>query len=403
MIDKNVLEKWDLLIQQLIEQTSVVVLESQDGVGSSFIAAFPKQIYQSESTEKQALKAVIELKTWRFGFLSYDVKNCFESLYSNNSNEIQLPEYWFMEPGLCVEWKHESNEWIYHEDVDFESSSQNEGSDSFEMGELISNETEESYKAHIKAIKEEIKEGLYYELNLSRLVKSSFSGSSFGLFKAMRAIGPVPMASFLYTKEWSICSSSPEVYIQKNGDFIESKPIKGTRKRSSNPIEDEQIKLELATSEKEKAENLMIVDLVRNDFNRIAESGSVNVRSMFNVETYSTVHQLVSTVEAKIKSDKTFFDVIEASFPMGSMTGAPKIEAMKAIERFENYRRNVYSGSIGLINPKQDAFFNVVIRTAIIRNKTLFYGVGGAITADSDPDSEWLETELKLEALKRAL
>jgi para-aminobenzoate synthetase component 1 len=147
----------------------------------------------------------------------------------------------------------------------------------------------------------------------------------------------------------------------------------------------------------------MIVDLVRNDLNRIAISGSVKVKNLFEVQTFDTVHQLVSTVECRVQNDKNSVEIIKACFPMGSMTGAPKIAAMKAIEKLEVYKRGIYSGALGYIKPNGDFDFNVVIRTAIINNEDLFYPVGGAITSDSNSEDEWDETLIKTEALKKAL
>lgn len=407
MIDEGLLNKWDKLIYSLLSKTEIVVLESQNGEGSSFIAGFPqkKWILSSGSANfNQKFNAIVQENTWRFGFLSYDVKNAIEKLKSENTIASNLPDGWFIEPEFCVEWNHATNEWITHKGkipkIDENSTYLAEP---FQIKEFQSSFGKDEYIKTIKKIQAEIKEGLYYEVNLSRMIFANFEGSDWELFRAMRKAGPVPMATFIKTKEWSICSSSPELYVEKQGFTICSKPIKGTKKRAENKIEDEEIKQSLIKSEKEKAENLMIVDLVRNDFNKIAELGSVNVTQLFAIEAFSTVYQMVSTVKAQLKQGLNLTDVLFASYPMGSMTGAPKIEAMKAIERHENYRRNLYSGTIGMIKPNQDAIFNVVIRTAIIQNETLFYGVGGAITSDSDPEMEWQETELKTQALLKAM
>lgn len=407
MIDEDLLNKWDCLIQSLLPKTELVVLESQNAEGSSFLAAFPnkKWILKPDSARfKQEFNAIAKENLWRFGFISYDVKNAIEHLKSENKVAIDLPDVWFIEPELCLEWNHNTNTWIFHKGnpSDIEENSPNLA-EIFQIKQFKSSFEKDEYIKTIKKIKAEIKEGLVYEVNLSRMISAKFEGSDWELFRAMRKAGPVPMAAFIKTKNWTICSSSPELYVEKQGFTIRSKPIKGTKKRAINKAEDEQIKQSLIQSEKEKAENLMIVDLVRNDFNKIAEIGSVFVSKLFAIEAFSTVYQMVSTVEAKLKKGLNLTDILFASFPMGSMTGAPKIEAMKAIERHENYRRNVYSGSIGLIKPNQDAMFNVVIRTAIIQNGELFYGVGGAITSDSDPETEWQETELKTQALLNAL
>ncbi|MGK7369838.1 MAG: chorismate-binding protein, partial [Candidatus Halalkalibacterium sp. M3_1C_030] len=169
-----------------------------------------------------------------------------------------------------------------------------------------------------------------------------------------------------------------------------------------NDIDDRELREDLRQSMKNRAENLMIVDLVRNDLSKIAKKGSVKVSDLFEIQTFGTVHQMVSTVEAESGTEDPI-DIIKACYPMGSMTGAPKISAMKSIEELENYRRGIYSGAIGYINPAGDFDFNVVIRTAIISGGDLYYSVGGAITGDSDPFEEWEETLVKARALTKVL
>jgi len=180
---------------------------------------------------------------------------------------------------------------------------------------------------------------------------------------------------------------------------LTSDPIKGTRARGENSIVDTQIIDELRNSEKDRAENLMIVDLVRHDMSQIAEPGSVKVPELFNIQTFGTVHQMVSRVESVLKEDVSPEAALAACFPMGSMTGAPKISAMNYIESLETYKRGLYSGAIGYFDPLGDFNFNVVIRSAIIRGQELWYSAGGAITSDSDPQQEWEETLVKIRAL----
>jgi para-aminobenzoate synthetase component 1 len=195
-----------------------------------------------------------------------------------------------------------------------------------------------------------------------------------------------------------ICCQSPERFLRKEGEKVFSQPIKGTAKRSDCREQDDLLKEELLDSPKEKAENLMIVDLVRNDLSRIARHGSVKVTELFGIQSFGTVHQMVSTVEA-LTEERDPVSVIKACFPMGSMTGTPKISAMKAIEEYEDYKRGIYSGAIGYITPNGNFDFNVVIRTAIIKKDEIFYSVGGAVTSDSIPANEWQETLIKARAL----
>jgi para-aminobenzoate synthetase component 1 len=214
----------------------------------------------------------------------------------------------------------------------------------------------------------------------------------------MREIGPVPFGSFLQLDDISICCQSPERFLRKEGRSVFSQPIKGTSKRGRTPDEDELLKRALISSEKEQAENLMIVDLVRNDLSRIAKRGTVKVPELFAIQSFGTVHQMVSTVVAEAEQEDPV-TILQACFPMGSMTGAPKISAMKSIEKLEDYKRGIYSGAIGYITPEGNFDFNVVIRTAIIRNNDLYYAVGGAITSDSNAQKEWEETQIKARAL----
>jgi para-aminobenzoate synthetase component 1 len=194
---------------------------------------------------------------------------------------------------------------------------------------------------------------------------------------------------------FEICSSSPERFLSRSGDTAWSQPIKGTAPKSGG-LESAR---KLAASEKERAENLMIVDLVRNDLNRIAEKGTVKVTGLFEIQSFETVYQMVSTVECKTPEATDSLELIKACFPMGSMTGAPKIAAMKAIDVFEEYKRGIYSGALGYFKPNGDFDLNVVISTAIIDGNKLVYPVGGAITSDSDPEEEWDETMLKAKAI----
>jgi len=404
-------ETTDLFIQHISELGDVVFLESQLNQGFSYLAWNAEFVCQAEVNHED-FSSKFDLFThvdqsWKFGFISYDVKNHLEvKLESKNVISANLPDLWFMIPKMLLKIDAQTNkaELILGDKKLFLNELEIARKKNFEKNYSILNwqsfTSKETYLKRIEEIKAAIKEGLYYELNLSRLITTEFIGSAYGLYAALRELNPVPMAAFIKTKEWTICSASPEVFIFKKGDEIISKPIKGTRKRFQNVVDDERVKKELAESIKEKAENLMIVDLVRNDFNRICQPGSVAVTSLFDIKSYTTVHQMESTIIGKLRSDANYFTIFKAAFPMGSMTGAPKIASMIAIDSLENYRRNVYSGSIGYIDEHQNAEFNVVIRTAIIKDGKLYYSVGGAITADSNPEEEWKETEIKAEILR---
>jgi para-aminobenzoate synthetase len=256
----------------------------------------------------------------------------------------------------------------------------------------------------IQRAQDHIRWGDVYQLCLTNEVTIETSVDPLLTFLRLREQNPAPYAAFMRVEGTSVVSASPEQFLKLDSQgWLSSKPIKGTRKRGANPEEDAAIAQELRANEKERAENLMIVDLMRNDFGRVCEVGSVDVPKLFDVETYATVHQLVSTVRGKLTSAHTALDAILAAFPGGSMTGAPKQRAIEIIQDLEQGNRGIYSGALGYISPTGSAEFGMVIRTLVFRNGTATLGVGGGITIDSDPRAELEETKLKAKALLRAL
>lgn len=339
-----------------------------------------------------------ESRSWLFGYLGYDLKNEIENLSSTNTTYIDFPDALLFSPKTIVEINQDGDYKVLKGSIDFdkldESYSDNEGN---VFLKLKKSESEANYISKIKKAQDFIKEGDFYEINLSHPIEFEFRGEAWHLYKKMKEVGAVPFASYLKLDDKSVCSASPERFLsRKNGELC-SQPIKGTISRSSKN-EIKKIKA-LQNNEKERAENLMIVDLVRNDLNRIAIKGSVRVKDLFQIQTFETVHQMVSTVCCDVEDSTSSFDIIKSCFPMGSMTGAPKIAAMKAIEELEDYKRGIYSGAMGYLKPNGDFDFNVVIRTAQVEGDTLIYPVGGAITSDSIPEKEWEETWIKARAL----
>lgn len=332
---------------------------------------------------------------WLFGYLGYDLKNDIEDLSSGNKAISSIPDMFFMEPGVLfrISSKGELDvlKGILPQTNDVEK--KDSGFRISELGKI----PKEEYLEKIRRAKHQISEGEYYEINLSHPITFDFKGSGIDLYQKMKEIGPVPFASYLVLDGISVCCSSPERFLSRKNNKVWSQPIKGTTSR--NGEDDSHSINALQSSEKERAENLMIVDLVRNDLNRVAKKGTVKVKDLFEIQSFETVHQMVSTVECEVEINMDSVEIIKACFPMGSMTGAPKIAAMKAIEQLEDYKRGIYSGAIGYIKPDGDFDFNVVIRTAIIENELLIYPVGGAITSDSIPEDEWEETLLKARAL----
>jgi para-aminobenzoate synthetase len=262
----------------------------------------------------------------------------------------------------------------------------------------------ESYVELIKQAQHYIELGDVYQLCLTNEIQITSTVDPLMTFLRLREQNPAPYAAFLRIGDRSVVCASPEQFLHATSEgSISSKPIKGTRRRGSNPQEDELIAAELAGNEKERAENLMIVDLMRNDFGRVCQVGSVEVPKLFEVETYATVHQLVSTITGKLNAEATIFDAIDAAFPGGSMTGAPKHRAIELVKQLESGERGIYSGAIGFIGSDGSAELGMVIRSLVFQGDQVRIGVGGGITIDSDPEAELEETKLKAKALLRAL
>jgi para-aminobenzoate synthetase component I len=342
------------------------------------------------------------------GYFGYDLKNHTERLSSCNPDPVNAPDMWFIEPGLVMEIDRDSGNVHY---LRGNSRMMKVGkapvSARPSIRNITSGMTYNDYSRLVSEARRRITEGDFYEINLTRQMQADFTGDSYDLFEAMRVTGPVPFASYIAGVENNgsvdICCASPERFLYKSGSRVISEPIKGTIAAGRSKMEDLAAITRLKLSMKDQAENLMIVDLVRNDLGRVALKGTVKVESLFDIQSFKTVHQMVSRISAEVAPDSDPVGIINSCFPMGSMTGAPKISAMIAIDELENYRRGIYSGAIGYITKRGDFDFNVVIRTAIIRDERLYYSTGGAITGDSEPELEWQESLVKSRALLHAL
>lgn len=261
-----------------------------------------------------------------------------------------------------------------------------------------------AYAARVREIIEEVEAGNVYEANLTQRISLPFDADPFSLYRALRRESPAPFACFVELPEGAILSSSPERFVQlTEAGAVESRPIKGTRPRGANAAEDAALAGALGSSEKDRAENLMIVDLVRNDLGRVCETGSIEVPELMAIEAYAGVFQMVSSVTGRLRRDCDAMDLLRATFPPGSMTGAPKIAAMRLIDRAEPVQRGVYSGAIGYFDVRGGFDLSVVIRTLLVEKGRAHIHVGGAVVADSIPDDEHAETIDKARSLLAAV
>jgi para-aminobenzoate synthetase component I len=270
---------------------------------------------------------------------------------------------------------------------------------------VCSNFTNQQYCQAVQKIKDYIFAGDIFQANMTRRFEVNLPQeiTSFEIFAAICEINPAPFAAYLYWPDLSIMSASPERFLLVQNGWVETKPIKGTRPRSNNQAEDAALARELQDSEKDQAENLMIVDLMRNDLSRVCQPHTVEVPKLLDLESYATVHHLVSTVTGQLKPNQDVIDLLQATFPGGSITGAPKIRAMEIISELEQVPRGIYCGSIGYIGFDGTADLNIAIRTYTKIGSRLIFNAGGGIVADSDPQAEYEETTTKALALLRAI
>ena len=263
--------------------------------------------------------------------------------------------------------------------------------------------THQEYVDAVEKARQYIIAGDIFEVNLSQRFEAELSITPYELYRRLRQINPAPFACYLGFDEVSVVSASPERFVRIQGDWVETRPIKGTRPRGKTPDEDERQASELLNSVKDRAENIMIVDLERNDLGRVCRFGTVKVTELAILEVFPTVFHLTSTVEGRLREDKNGIDLLKATFPGGSITGAPKVRSMEIIDELEPTRRSVYTGSIGYLSFDGNLDLNIAIRTFIIKGKKAYFQVGGAVVYDSDPEAEYQETMVKGKALIDAL
>jgi para-aminobenzoate synthetase component I len=355
-------------------------------------------------------------KDWLFGHFSYDLKNNIEALESLLPDTLEFPDLFFFQPkkviylknnklffdylNCCADEVDEDYRTICSLNLTFEKDTTKQQPETVIQSKLNRNQ----YIDKVKALQKHIQLGEIYEINFcTEFFKEKTVINPVALFFELNELSEAPFSTFYKNHNHFAISSSPERYVCKKGSLVISQPIKGTSKRHEDPLQDEQSKKNLATDEKERSENIMITDLVRNDLSKIAQKGSVRVEELCKIYSYKQVHQMVSTISAQIRHEVSPVAVIKNTFPMGSMTGAPKVAAMQFIEKFELFKRGLYSGAIGYFSPNGDFDFNVVIRTLLYNEskKHLSFSVGSAITALSIPEEEYEECLLKAKALHR--
>jgi len=354
-------------------------------------------------------------KNWQFGYLSYDLKNSLERLSSDNLDELQMPLLHFFVPKVLiflykngeVEIQTEAEEpnFIFQQIQNFSYKIQNFNPKN-QIFELKSRFSPNEYLQTVEKIRQHIIEGDVYELNFCQeFYAENAEINPLELYHNLNQLAKTPFAAYFETKKHAICCASPERYLRKEANYLYSQPIKGTRKRAQTVENDELIKNELLNSEKDRAENVMIVDLVRNDLSRVSQAGSVEVQELCALYGFSSVWQLISMIKSELLPNKNWLDAIKYTFPMGSMTGAPKIAAMELAELYEKSRRGVYSGAVGYISPNQNFDFNVLIRSFLYNKSSHFlsWQVGGAIVFDSQPTEELEECWVKMRPLLRVL
>ena len=390
-------------IQSHATYDAVLAVDAFTGIQTDVINGFDKLKEYQETT-----------KDWIFGYLSYDLKNDIEPLSSQNFDGLNFPDLYFFQPKKLFFFKKNTvtimylncvSDEISLDLIDIETFSESMETKSTNDIKIESRVSKASYIEKVTAMLSHIQRGDIYEANFCQEFYATAKLDPLHTYLKLNSIALTPFATFFKNGNHFLLSSSPERYLKKEGSTITSQPIKGTTRRSENRIEDQDLKSVLKSDQKERSENIMIVDLVRNDLSKIAKKGSVTVTELCEIHSFKQVHHMISTIVAEALPSLTPVDMITATFPMGSMTGAPKISAMKIIEALEETKRGVYSGAVGYFSPDGDFDFNVVIRSILYNayNSYVSFSVGSAITSKSTPEKEYEECLVKAKAMRSVL
>ena len=354
-------------------------------------------------------------KDWLFGSLSYDLKNDVEALTSKNIDGLEFPQLYFFQPKKVFLFSQTAVTLSYLNMVDDElqedwdailATHVTQKTISKQPIQVLARTSKGSYLKKVATMLQHIKRGDIYEANFCQeFFSEGVTLDPTAAFCKLNELSTPPFATFLKLEQQYVLSASPERYLKKEGTHIVSQPIKGTAKRSVSPKEDAALMLQLQQDPKERSENIMITDLVRNDLSRVAKKGTVTVQELCKIYTFEQVHQMISTIVCEVPESIRPVEIIKKTYPMGTMTGAPKVSAMKIIEKLEDARRGAYSGAVGYFTPSGDFDFNVVIRSILYNAASQYvsFSVGGAITAKSIPEAEYQECLLKAKAMRQVL
>ena len=368
------------------------------------------EILEKNSMENETKLPIL---SGAIAYFSYDYGRKFENIESKHRKEIDIPEavVRFYDSFIVEDIEAKETYIAYRSQKNYEEileilqneASKNEIPKHEKLAKFKSNFEKSDYLNAVQKMINYIVEGDVYIANMTQTLCVESEKNPLEVFDYLRKWNPSPFGNYFDYEDFQIVGASPERFIKIENGSIETRPIKGTRKRGSTAEEDESLKNELKNSEKDRSELLMIVDLERNDLHRICDKKSVKVTELFEVETYSTVFHLVSTIIGKLKNDYKFSELIKSVFPGGSITGAPKIRAMQIIDELEHSRRNIYTGSLGYISFDGKIDLNIIIRTLLYKDGKYYLGVGGGITCESDLEFEYEETLQKAKALLEAL
>jgi para-aminobenzoate synthetase component I len=388
--------------QKYSSYDAVLAVDAFTSIKTDYENAF-QDLYQYQS----------QTKDWLFGYLSYDLKNDTEALQSNNFDGLDFPDLFFFQPKKLFLIKNDAVEIQYLRlcddeiELDFEEilsiTTNTHHPSPITIKQRIS---KENYLSKVSKMLEHIHRGDIYEANFCmEFFAENAQIEPLEIYQKLNAISEPPFAVYFKNNFQYLLSASPERYLRKEGTKIISQPIKGTAKRSNDSALDEQLKTDLAKNEKERSENIMIVDLVRNDLSHTATKGSVQVEELCQVYSFKQVHQMISTIVSEVENTTSPIEILRTTFPMGSMTGAPKISAMQIIEELEETKRGLYSGAVGYFTPTGDFDFNVVIRSILYnaKNQYLSFSVGSAVTSQAIPENEYEECLLKAKAMFEVL